>query len=221
MARRQPPSHSPAPTGRPRDSQIDTAVLEATLAALDENGYSGLSIEDVARRAGTTRPAIYRRWPSRARLVLAALARRLDAPEPPDTGCTICDLGEGLNVFLADFRTIRPDVLGALFGDCAGDPELHDEFMTTLFEPPRTAVAHMLDRAIARGDLCADTDRDLVVDMLGSLVYYRALFGHAHLSAAETERAVETLLAGIATDYPALVEHSRQVTSAHAAHSAG
>ncbi|MQA12754.1 MAG: TetR family transcriptional regulator [Pseudonocardiaceae bacterium] len=218
MASRQPRHASPPAGGRPRDPHIDTAVLDATLAVLDESGYTALSLEDIARRAGTTRPAIYRRWRGRARLALAALAVRLDVAEVPDSGCTLCDLGEGLGVFIAAFGAIRPDVLGPLLAECAPDPELHTEFMATLFDPPRAAVARMLDRAVARGDLRADIDRELVLDMLGSLIHYRALFGHAPTSNTEVESAIEALLRGIATDYPALVEHSRQLQAAHAPH---
>ena len=206
------------PTGRPRDPQIDATVLEATLAVLDESGYGQLTIEEVARRAGATKPAIYRRWPTRQHLALAALAVRLGDSPVPDTGCTLCDLGEGIGVFLAAFREIRPGVLGALFADCARVPELRDAFLATLFDPPREAVGQMLERAVARGDLRADVDRGLVLDMLSSVVHYRALFGHAPITDVEVEQAVEVLLSGIAVDYPRLVAHSRALTEAHHAH---
>jgi AcrR family transcriptional regulator len=198
--------------GRPRNPEIDAAVLSATLAALDEYGYGRLTIEEIARRAGATKPAIYRRWPSRQRLVLAALDQRLGAARAPDTGCTLCDIDECLKVFVAAFRRMPPDVLGPLFADCAGDRELRAAFMTTLFEPPRTAVRETLDRAHGRGDLREDVDLDLVLDLIGSFVHYRALFGHAPTSNVEIEGAVEALLQGIATDYPALLEHSRRVS---------
>ncbi|TDE01030.1 TetR/AcrR family transcriptional regulator [Jiangella asiatica] len=199
---------SPRATGRPRDARIDAAVLDATLAVLDESGYRRLTLEEVARRAGTTKPAIYRRWAGRERLVLAALARRLGEIEVPDTTCTMCDLGESLSVFIAAFRRMPPDVLGPLYADCSSEPELRAEFMSALFDPPRAAVAQTLDRAIARGDLRADLDVGLTLDLLASFVHYRALFGHATTDAHETERAVETLLHGIATDYPHLLAHS-------------
>ena len=198
--------------GRPRDPQIDSAVLDATIAVLDEAGYGGLTIEEVARHAGTTKPAIYRRWPNRQRLVLAALGGRLGAARAPDTGCTLCDLDECLKVFVAAFRRMPPGVLGPLFADCAADRELRTAFMTTLFEPPRAAVRETLERAHARGDLRDDVDLDLILDLTGSLVHYRALFGHATTSNVEIEHAVEALLQGIATDYPALLEHSRRVS---------
>jgi AcrR family transcriptional regulator len=201
-----------ARAGRPRDRQIDVAVLRATLAALDESGYGGLTLEEVAHRAGTTKPAIYRRWPSRQRLVLSALGQRLGEARAPDTGCTLCDLDECLKVFVATFRRMPPDVLGSLFADCAGDRELRAAFIGTLFDPPRAAVRETLERARARGDLRDDVDIELVLDLIGSLVHYRALFGHAPTSNLEIEHAVEALLQGIATDYPRLLEHSRQMS---------
>jgi AcrR family transcriptional regulator len=198
--------------GRPRDRQIDAAVLAATLAVLDRSGYGRLTLEQVARDAGTTKPAIYRRWAGRQRLVLAALGQRLGEAGAPDTGCTLCDLDECLKVFVAAFRCMPPDVLGPLFADCDGDRELRAAFMSALFDPPRAAVRETLDRAHARGDLRADVDLDLILDLIGSLVHYRALFGHAPLTDTEIERAVEALLQGIATDFPRLLEHSRRVS---------
>jgi len=197
--------------GRPRDRHIDVAVLDAALAVLDDAGYNRLTLEQVARRAGTTKPAIYRRWPNRQRLVLAALGQRLGEARAPDTGCTLCDLDECLKVFVAAFRRMPPDVLGPLFADCAGDRELRAAFMGTLFDPPRATVRTTLQRASARGDLREDADVDLILDLIGAWVHYRALFGHAPTSNREIERAVEALLRGIATDYPKLLEHSRRV----------
>jgi hypothetical protein len=75
-------------------------------------------------------------------------------------------------------------------------------------QPPREPYVQVLTRALARGDLREDIDRDLILDLLGSLIHYRALFGHAPTCDAEIEHAVEALLRGIATDYPRLLEHT-------------
>ena len=83
--------------------------------------------------------------------------------------------------------------------------------MAILFEPPRAAVKRTLDRAYERGDLRPEVDRDLVLDLIGSLVHYRALFGHAPMTDTEIERAVTALLQGIATDYEHVLEHSRRM----------
>jgi Tetracyclin repressor-like, C-terminal domain len=144
--------------------------------------------------------------------VLAALGTRLGQARAPDTGCTLCDLDECLRVFVAAFRRMPPGVVGSLFADCAGDPELRAAFMTTLFDPPREAVRETLKRAHARGDLRHDVDLELILDLIGSLVHYRSLFGHAPTSDVEIERAVDALLQGIATDYPRLLEHSRRLS---------
>ena len=196
--------------GRPRDPQIDAAVLKATIAVLGQSGYGGFTLEDVARRAGTTKPAIYRRWDSRQRLILDALEKRLGAVRPPDTGCTLCDLDECLKLFVGAFRRLPPDVIGPLWADCAEDPELRAAFLGAVFDPPRAAVRVTLERALTSGDLREDVDVDLIVDMVGSLIHYRALFWHASTSDLEIERAVEALLQGIATDYPRLLAHSRR-----------
>lgn len=209
---------SPVRTGRPRNPHIDAAVLDATLSVLDESGYGRLTLEEVARRAGTTKPAIYRRWPSRQQLVLAALRTRLADARAPDTGCTLCDVAECLVVFIAAFRSMPPDVLGPLFAECATDPALQSEFMTTLFEPPRAAVKETLDRAHDQGDLHDDVDRDLIVDLIGSLVHYRVLFRHAGTTDDEIEQVVRTLMRGIANDYPALLEQSLRVPNEHHPH---
>ncbi|WP_243228683.1 TetR/AcrR family transcriptional regulator [Microbacterium sp. CIAB417] len=201
-------SPSRATAGRPRDRQIDDALLDAAFALLNEHGYAALSLDAVARRAATSRPALYRRWPNRAALALDAIARRLETPAVPDTGCTLCDIAEGFGVFLSALRSIRPDALGGLYGECYPDAELKERYAATIVQPARRAVALMLDRAVDRGDLRADVDRELLLDILGSLVQYRAMFGRAHLTDAEAESAIEMLLRGAAVDYDALLAHS-------------
>lgn len=201
--------------GRPRDTQIDDALIAATLGMLDEKGYWEISVEAVARAAGTSKPAVYRRWSGRPALVLAALADRLDVPTPPDTGCTLCDIDESFGIFLAAYRTISPESLGSLYAECAQDPELRAEFTRTLIEPARTAVARSLDRAIARGDLRESVDRELLLDMVASLVHYRALFGPEHLSRKDAGDAMEILLQGAAADYARLLAHSEQLEHEH------
>lgn len=197
--------------GRPRNPEINKAILESTLTSLARTGYGRLSLEEVAREAGTTKPALYRRWPGRQQLVLAALEQRLGAPAAPDTGCTMCDLDECLKLFVGAFRRLPPDVLGPLYADCASDGELREAFMGTLFEPPRAAVRQTLIRAKERGDLRDEVDLELVLDLFGSLIHYRALFGHAATSDTEVEGAVRALLQGIAADYPRLRKHSRRL----------
>ena len=79
--------------GRPRDARHDQAILAATLRILQEKGYGGLTIEGVAARAGVGRPTIYRRWPSKPALVVAALVQSARLAVPVlDTGSLRRDL---------------------------------------------------------------------------------------------------------------------------------
>ncbi len=190
--------------GRPRDASIDVAVLDAVSELLENSGYSALAVEKVARRAGVSKTAIYRRWPTRQQLVLAEFQRRLGDVAPVDTGCTLCDLNEALGMFARTFTCMGPGFFSSLLADCSMDPALRKAFMDTLFEPPRQAVHATLARAVERGDLRSDADLTLVVDSLASLVLYRLLFGHAPVTTETIEQAVNTLLAGIANDFDAL-----------------
>ncbi|MFK0246306.1 TetR/AcrR family transcriptional regulator [Amycolatopsis azurea] len=190
--------------GRPRDTHIDEAVLDAVSAILEETGYRTLAVEQVAKRAEVSKTAVYRRWPNRQSLVLAELRRRLGRVVAPDTGCTLCDLTEALDLFARTFTCMGPEFFSPLLADCSADPELRTTFMETLFDPPREAVRATLSLALERGDLREDTDLTLTVDTLASLVHYRLLFGHAPVTEDEIERAVLSLLSGLARDFPAL-----------------
>src|SRR5207244_6850960 len=80
--------------GRPRDPRIDSAVLRSTVELLGETGYAELSVDAIARRAGTSKPAIYRRWPSKAHLVHEAVFPINSGTELPDTGSLADDVRE-------------------------------------------------------------------------------------------------------------------------------
>src|SRR3982074_213819 len=80
--------------GRPRDPRIDGAGLRATVELLAETGYPGLLVSAIAERAGTSKPAIYRRWPSKAHLVHEAVFPIGDATALPDTGSLARDVHE-------------------------------------------------------------------------------------------------------------------------------
>jgi Bacterial regulatory proteins, tetR family len=80
--------------GRPRDANVENAILNAAVAILNEVGYNDLSIEAVASRARVGRPTVYRRWPSKLDLVVDAVVRLVPAVSAPDTGDVFTDLEE-------------------------------------------------------------------------------------------------------------------------------
>src|ERR1044072_9448341 len=116
--------------GRPRDPRIDSAVLDATSELLSETDYASLSVDAIARRAGTSKPAIYRRWPSKAHLVHEAVFPVTEYTELPSTGSTLGDVREMLRRTFALLTT--PAALAALPGLVAGmavAPTLHAELL--------------------------------------------------------------------------------------------
>ncbi|MGK5727966.1 TetR/AcrR family transcriptional regulator [Streptomyces sp. URMC 124] len=188
-------------TGRPRDGRIDAAVPAAVMEILNESGYGNLTLEAVAARAGTSKPALRRRWQSRQHLVVDALVTTVGATPTPDTGCTHCDLIAGIGTLSQAFgTTLGRRVLPALVADLADHPELESLFLERFFHTRRASTAEALRRGIRRGDLRPDADIDLLLDMLASTTYYRVLFGHLPVTATLAEDVVEVVLKGVATE---------------------
>ncbi|MEV6109083.1 TetR/AcrR family transcriptional regulator C-terminal ligand-binding domain-containing protein [Streptomyces sp. NPDC051940] len=206
----------PPATGRPRDPAIDAAVLKATADELAEHGCGGFALERVAARAGTSKAAIRRRWPQRQRLVIDALGALMAVPPAPDNGCTRCDLQQSVRLLAQALdERLPPGVLAPLIAECAGDPELHTYLLDTLVAPSRSAALVAVRRAADRGDLVPETDPELLVDLLASVVYQRALFGQEPASAV---RLVDLLLRGVAADFDELVRISRMPAAERPGH---
>ena len=123
-------AESGASTGRPRSEEAHRAILDATLELLAEVGFSALTVEGVASRAGVGKATIYRRWASKLPLVVEAFGA-LPGMEDFDTG----DLGEDLKKMLRSYiqafnTTALSVVLPSLAGERAHNPEL-----AKVFEP--------------------------------------------------------------------------------------
>ncbi|USX52911.1 TetR/AcrR family transcriptional regulator [Lentzea sp. HUAS12] len=183
---------------RRRDERIDHAVLDAVSALVREVGYPALTMEAIAARAGTTKPAIRRRWQSRQQLVVAAMARDRIGLTEIDTGCLHCDLVghlEALRTGLED-PALGP-AIPALLADLADDPVLHEEFLAVLWEPRRQACVATLRKAQDRGELEPSADVDLVLDLFAAPVMFRALFRHAPMGPDFAELVTGAVLDGV------------------------
>lgn len=144
--------------GRPRDVSIDDAVLGTALRQLARGGFSGLSLSAVAAEAGTSRPAIYRRWPDKESLVIDAIAR-LAQVAPPATGD---DPFEDLVAELEHFRHCITEaaalpLAGLMLGDGVNDA-LRDKYDDLVVAPRRARIRSCLQRGIDGGALAADAD---------------------------------------------------------------
>src|SRR5689334_5230778 len=116
--------------GRPRDPRIDSAVLRSTVELLGESGYAELSVDAIARRAGTSKPAIYRRWPSKAHLVHEAVFPIDSGTELPDTGSLADDVRGMVRRTGAVLTTpAARAALPGLVGEVAADLTAHAAFV--------------------------------------------------------------------------------------------
>lgn len=143
--------------GRRRGAALADAILDAAWAELTESGYAAMTLDSVAKRAGTSRPVLHRRWPSRTKLATAALARymKLHPIDVPDLGSA----GAELSFFLRGLADrARPDLVRLLFdmtGDLA-DVKSSIAEVRAQFANDRLIRA-ILDRGVARGEI--DPDR--------------------------------------------------------------
>lgn len=159
--------------GRPRDPARNTALLDATAELLAERGYAGFTVADVARRARASKATVYRRWASKADLVVAALLHATDTiDDQPDTGTLRGDL----YALVGQIAAATAD-LGQLFniviGQLPNDAELSAAFRTGILRRRAAAVATVFDRARTRGEIAADRDPALLQDLIPALIFYR------------------------------------------------
>lgn len=182
--------------GRPRDPALDDAIIDAALAELDERGYADLTVSDVARRAGVSKPAVYRRWADKAQLVVEAIATRMPDAGLADTGEVAGDLAAYADRLVTTFTgTPAGLVLPGLVAAMAADPELASQYRALLIEPLRREVRAAVQRGIARGELVPDTDVELVLDVIAGPIYTRLLITGAPLDPTYSRAAVELVLA--------------------------
>ena len=161
--------------GRPRHPATDGAILEATFRELVEVGYGGLSVESVAASAGVAKTTIYRRYPTKRDLVIAALQMELPFPGglPPatDTRSALRAVIQVIVHAMVDSGAIR--ILGSLLVEANREPDLLALFRERLLEPRRAFVLGLLERGIERGEVRPDIDPLVVTEMMAG-----AIFGH-------------------------------------------
>jgi AcrR family transcriptional regulator len=174
-------------------------ILEATRRQLADRGYARMSVESIATATGVSKPTIYRRWPTKEALALAACEDLRVPAQPAATG----DLARDLVAQLGHLR----DALGqsdgmslvdALLVEERHTPALLEMFRARVVTPCREAMRDVLADARERGEVRADVDLDAAVHMLLGAYYARYVAGERfHGDWART--AVSTLLAGIRT----------------------
>jgi AcrR family transcriptional regulator len=172
--------------GRPRSEKADRAILDAALRMVGQHGVAGTTIEGVAAEAGVGKTTIYRRWPSKNDLILAAISDIVPPGDPPDTGTMAGDMAA-----LADTQRRRlagsnlSGIVPRVLAESMGDPALHRDYVERVVEPFRAMLRLFIQRGIDRGELRPDLEVEALVDLLHGIPIYRMLMSRgdpAHLA---------------------------------------
>ncbi|RXS84114.1 TetR/AcrR family transcriptional regulator [Streptomyces sp. TM32] len=161
--------------GRPADPDIEPRILAATLDVYREVGWSGLTLDLVARRAGVGKAALYRRWDSKEKLIVSALASQRFTDELPDTGSLRSDLIATTGVLRQSFFgpaglvRLRAAVEAKIY------PQLFGQAVAELRHMHSKAVAEILRRAVQRGEVADDSTTPLILETVISTLIQRFL----------------------------------------------
>ena len=185
--------------GRPRSEQADRAILQAAAEVLTERGLAGMSIEEVASRAGVGKTTIYRRWTSRGTLALDAFLAEFQGQQPlPDTGSLHEDLLAALRAWIRSVTgTSVGPILASLIAEAQRDQVLAASWRERVVERLRDQHKIMLDRAVARGEIPPETDYEVVLDLMFGAAYHRLLQGHRPLTDQFARQVVGYIVAGL------------------------
>ena len=182
--------------GRPRSEAARKATLEAAAQLMLEVGPGAVSMDAVAERAGVSKATIYRWWPSKERLALDAVYETWAEVQRqlPDTGSLRGDLLALIRPWVRLLAS-RPfgRVMAALLVQVQSDPEFAEEYRARFVEPRRDQAREVFARAIARGEIPADTQVEVALDLLYGPVYHRLLHGHRPLN----DRFARELVGGV------------------------
>jgi AcrR family transcriptional regulator len=189
------PRQKPGP-GRPRSLASEEAIIDATSHLLREHGFSGLTLSRVAARARASKSTIYRRWPTKEHLIVAAF-NRWPVLVPHDSGDVLEDL---MDLHAQSMRNLRRGglrgVMPKLVAARAEDPALAD-VLDPLIERRYDPVRTILRRAIERGQLPRKTDVELAVHLIMDITAARLYFTSSDGSRPAIREVFRVLLKGL------------------------
>jgi AcrR family transcriptional regulator len=184
--------------GRPRDPRIDDAVLRGTVELIGETGYADLTVDAIARRAGTSKPAIYRRWPGKAHVVHEAVFPIGDDTALPDTGSLAGDVREMVRRTVAVLTTpAARAALPGLVGEMAADPTLHAALLERFSGILSRSLAERLNDAVARGEVRPEVTAADLVEAIAGPTFLALLTRAAAIDDAWMERTAALITRGI------------------------
>lgn len=181
------------PPGRPLNAALDEQLLSAAQDLLIEEGFERLTMDAVARRCGASKATIYRRWPSKTALAVAAAAALFRAPEVPDTG----DLREDLLLCARAYRQREgrnAQVLASLLSASRYDAALREASQEALGAPYRGLFEHVLNRAAERGQVRPDANLETLAQVFPAIAYHLVAAQGRLVTEDDVQRVVDGVL---------------------------
>jgi AcrR family transcriptional regulator len=185
--------------GRPRDTRIDSAVLDAAAELLGEVGYADLTVAAIAERAGTSRPAVYRRWPTLAHLVHEAAFRDNMTREPRRTGVLAGDVRELVRTTAELLTTPLARVaVPGLMAEASADPTLHARLLERFSSEGWGGIDDYLSSATAAGKVRPGVDAVIVIEVvIGAALVAMLVRGPDGLTDDWVDQTTAVVLGGI------------------------
>ena len=174
-------------------------MLRVTSELLRGVGLRAMTTDEIATRSGVSKATIYKWWPNKYAVAVEAFLSEMMAEAPdPDTGSAREDLRTVLHGVMHFFSGPSGRVYAQLVGESQSDPIVQRELREHLVAPRRELVRAILDRGVARGELRADVDQDVAIDIVFGPPVYRLVTGHAPLDEATAGALVDAAMRGLA-----------------------
>ena len=168
-----------SPVGRKRDPARDDVILDSTLTVLADHGYDRMTIDMVAAQAGMARATVYRRWPTKAKLVLSAVARLsrddVDLDHLPDSGSLRGDLVAMIRPFDDDQQQVHIQAVVGLLTLTKADERLAAAATRSGIGPWVEVNRILIQRAVDRGEYGSPLDIDTLAELIPMLCVSRAV----------------------------------------------
>ncbi|MEA1675013.1 TetR/AcrR family transcriptional regulator [Nitrospirillum sp. BR 11163] len=191
----QPPQQRSV-RGRPRCDKSRQAILSSAYDLLVQAGLSGFTIEAVAARSGCAKTTIYRWWPTKGALAVASLLEMVEVAAPiRATGSARRDLESLLDVMAGTMAGPMGRVVASIIVEGQSNPEVLDSYCTQVLRPRRERIRDIVHMGVRSGELPADLDEAVVVELLYNTLYSRLLIRHQPLDEPGwTQRLVAAVL---------------------------
>ena len=186
------------PRGRPPSDRARKAILDAARQLLSEGGPGAVTMEGVAARAGVGKPTVYRWWPDRHAVTMAALMEHGDEGQPDRAARSPREgLRRQLQAVVERFSTPVGRHVTAMLAASDPESELAKAFRNHFVLARRAEGRELLHQAIAAGELRRDVDVDVALDLLYGAMFFRLLLGHAPLDTRFADKALEHTFRGL------------------------